>query len=276
MTCTYDRELLALYLNGDATAAERAAALAHLESCAECREILRQHQAMGAEVAGSLGDLRPAHAFGRRRGASQWRVAAIAAAVVLALLVTTQVPAVAAMVGKVFPWITIFELDKQAVDDFITAYSQDQGGKVFYPTVYETVAEAEEAWGGQILLPTALPEGMELDRIEVMHWDSGEKDATFAYWNPRAGGNLIIEISTRPHQRHVPRGATSEVTVNGEKAVVIRGTFGRYPGQSLKWEPDSDLQVLFPLGDLYYEVSTMGEAPDLTLDDLISIAESIR
>jgi hypothetical protein len=276
MTCTFAREQLALYVNGDATAEERASTQEHLSECGQCQEIVTQYQMTAAAVAGTVGDARPRPLRSRRPAARRWRAAAVAAVVTMGLLLTLQVPAVASAVGKVLPWITVFELDKNGVADFIKRYQDDTITQVFYPDRYETVEEAEEAWGRRIPLPTGLPEGMVLNRVEVMHWKSGHKDGTFAYWNQKVGGNLIVEVSTRPHQRKVPRGASSKVTVNGEEAVVIRGTFGQYPGQSLKWEPDSEIQVLFPLGDLYYEVSTMGESPDLTVDDLISIAESIR
>lgn len=274
MTCTYAREQLALYVNGDATAEEREATREHLSGCGECQEIVMQYQSTADVLAGTLGDARPRPLRSRQRTAHGWRTAAVAAAAVLGLLVSLQVPAVASVVGKALPWITIFEMDKDGVADFIQRIREDTVTEVLYPNVYETVAEAEKAWGGRIPLPTGLDEGMDLYQIQMMNWKTGQKDATFAYRHPVAG-SVVVMVSNRPLQRQVPRGATSEAKVNGEKALVIRGTFGGRPGQSLHWEPDSMIYLLFPLGDLYYELQT-SQTPYLTLDDLIVIAESIR
>jgi len=281
MTCTYDREQLALYVNRDSTAEEHSATEEHLSMCAECRTIVGQYQSTSSELVGTLAEVRPVRRPGGRTAHRPWRAVAAATAMVLALAGAMQVPVLAAQVAKAFPFLQVIELDRHGVAEFIRRFNRDHERpvKIYRPDVYQTLAEAEQAWGGTIPQPTALPAGMERSQIVMYRWESGHKDLYLHYGNPKglaALHNLTIHISTRPLGTTVPHGATSETTVNGQKALVINGTWGQYPGKPLQWEPESDMHVYFPLGDLYGDVYTAGPHPGTAVSDLVKVAESIR
>lgn len=276
MTCTFDRELLALYTNGDATTMERDTVEAHLKGCPACDGIVTQYQQLASEVAGAMASVLPpgeakAPAMPRRR----WWVATTAAAAVLLLFGAMQVPAVAAQVARLYPFMAIFELDKGGLREFLRQYNESSHeGTIYYPEVFQTVAEAEAAWGGPIPQPTALSPGMELYRIDLFGRASGRKSLTLYYTDRQAGGNVGVRLSTEMQQRMVPGSAISETRVNGKTAVVIKGTFGQYPGEPLKWEPDSNIHLFFTLDDLHVEVFTAGDST--TLAELVQVAESLR
>ncbi len=274
MTCTYDRELLALYANDDATEEERVLTEAHLASCAECQGVLDQYRLGAGLLSATLRDAAPRHR--RKLRTRSWRMAAAAAAVLVALFGMLQVPAMAAQLTRVFPFLTVLELDSAGVSELIRLYTEDRIGKVYYPDVFETVEAAEEAWGGHIPRPTALPAGVEIYRIEMYRSESGRKEVGIYYRDPIAHSSVSWRLSTRPQQRKVPKGATSEVKVNGKPAAVIGGTFAQRPGEPLKWEAKSDTHLFFPVGDLYGDIFTVGEDPDFSLDDLIRFAESVK
>lgn len=278
MTCTFDRELLALYTNDDATSIEREAVEAHLTECTACMGIVAQYRQLTAELRGAVTSPLPstdASTFSERPR-RRWWIATTAAAVVLLLFGALQVPAVAAQVARLYPFMVIFEMDRDEVLAFLKRFNEDsrQPGKVYRPETFQTISEAETAWGGVIPQPSALPAGMVLYRIDLFRWESGQKEVTLRYRNEQHGGNLNLRLSTRKQERKVPGGATSETLVNGEKAVVIKGTFGQYPGEPLKWEPDSDMHLFFPLGALYADLYIAG--PGGAIEELVRVAESIR
>lgn len=272
MSCTFNRELLALYVHDDATAAERSEAEAHLAGCAECQSIWAQYRELGLAVAGKearLSLVRP----GRRR----WRVALGIAASVLLLLGVVRVPVVAAQMARLFPFLTVTELNREGVAEFLRRInaSRDEGPSVLYrPLYFTTWTEAEEAWGGPLPQPQWLPAGMELYRISFADRPSGSREVGFYYSNRGAGKNVNIRFGNQQPQRSLPEGATSEAMVNGQKAAVTRGTFGQYEGEPVKWEPETDIHLYFQIGDLYADVFTAGQGA--TLEELVQMAESIR
>lgn len=272
MTCTFDRELLALFANGDTTDSERDAVAAHLNQCPECGGTLAQYQHLASNLAGAVASVMPPTAT-KVRPRRRWHLATAAA--VLLLFGALQVPAVAAQVARLYPFMAIFTLDKGGLREFLRQYNESPPeGTIIYPEVFQTLDEAEAAWGGPIPQPTALGPGIELTRIDLFGRASGRKTLTLWYADRQAGLNVAVRLSTERQQRMVPGSAISETKVNGQTAVVIKGTFGQYPGQPLKWEPDSDIRLFFPLGELHVEVFTAGDST--TLAELVQVAESIR
>lgn len=280
MTCTYPREQLALYVNGDATREEHKAAREHLSSCGDCQEIVAQYEALAAQTAGALKDVRPVRRRNPRLASRRWRpvavTAAVAASLALALLITTRVPAVAAMVEKVFPWLTVAEMDQKATEEHIEQLNHPvtNGGPM---ESYKTMAEAEAAWGGKIPQPTALPPGMELAAINMSRWDSGGHVLLW-YYNAAEAWHLMVNLyANTPEVEKVPEGASSRVVINGAPAVAIRGVWIRPAADKpVEWQPDGGLRLIFQLDQLQAHVDALEQPPSFTMDDLIKIAESIH
>lgn len=271
MTCSFDRELLALFAAGDATETEQRQAELHLQECAECARIVSQYGALSEAVAGSLAGVSAARPIRRRR----WGALVAAAAAAFVLFGTLQIPVVKAQVAKIYSFMTVHEMDQAEVTESLERSNAATWppANVTSPEVFASIEEAEAAWGGRFPQPPNPLLGMRLDHSEVFRFDSGEKWVILVYTEVERGRHVSVRLSTSQMMSSVPEGSTSETVVRGQEAVVIRGSFSRFESEPFAWKPESGIRLFFPLGELYAEVFTWS---GLTLEELVQVAESLQ
>ncbi|HWI63788.1 MAG TPA: zf-HC2 domain-containing protein, partial [Symbiobacteriaceae bacterium] len=218
MTCTFDRELLALYAGGDAEADECQAVEAHLGGCTECAVILDQYRTL----AGALATAERPQALRRPRRRPVWVPVAAAAVVVLLAVTLFQGPVLAAFLR----WFQVKELTPAETLEIAGRTPEVE----WVPELMDSVApggaeELEKRYG----LPVAHADvGPDWEWISVTIPRKAPPAYISYHWTPKnGGGSLYLRQERTPWERThlVAEGMSQQVTVHGEQAWIIHGAF---------------------------------------------------
>lgn len=288
MTCTWDRDLIALWAGGDAPPEEAERAEAHLRACPACQELLAQYrQGMNLVAAHQAGARLPARA---KRATRRWAVAVAAALLLLcAAGAATQSRAVASVLQNLgwfgveevsqSEWEQLQEENKELWEKWKPSNFKfdpdgkvrDENGNVIYtlPT-RGSVAEAEKAMGYRPLVPRYLPEGLALSHAEYVPGRS-IRDINLVY------NDGLLEIVSMPEPSsftvRVREGGAQVLTVSGEPAVVTRGVYRVGENEERMFIPDAPVLRFSKDGLVIIIIMYQNGYP---VDELIKIAESME
>lgn len=278
MNCSYDRELLALYVNGDLSGEELCVTQTHLLNCSGCRSVVAQYRESAGALAVALAavpipgslrlGVRPRRVTGR---------SVAAAAVILALLIVASGPALAEQVGQMMRRLVV---GAHVVREITLEDALEVGRS--WPRLEEdltppvvTVAAAEQELGYRLPQPGYLPDGFQLQEVRLVPaGPSGPRYAVLNYTGPQRGWLSIYEL-TGPYKGDfpVPEGNLREVKVAGNDAIVIEGGWLWLPEDpQVAWDRGIEITIVFVWQDRTLAISA---SPGVTDADLIQIAESV-
>jgi hypothetical protein len=172
----------------------------------------------------------------------------------------------------------------------------------FKPEEVSTLEDAQEKASFKILTPGQLPPEMRLFRILYAvepHDDNNPKgwDIVFLFYKSPSGVRLAIRqgnIGLPPIIEPFVNGLHGEITINGRRGIWVDG-FPHLKGPNLSsvdswqrgnlqvaWEPNpmlietqGNIQTIAGESNPGYPLTITLESPDLSLTDLVAIAESV-
>ena len=118
-----------------------------------------------------------------------------------------------------------------------------------------------------------VPEGVTLYQARVYQWPEGD----WIYF--RYGRIQLIELPFGT-TRELPAEFTETLTINGERAYLVRGTLVSVPGDEDEdrrwfWDESRRLALYFQSGDRTFEIDVLG-GETVTGDEIIMMAESVN
>ncbi len=118
-----------------------------------------------------------------------------------------------------------------------------------------------------------VPEGLTLYQARVYEWPEGD----WIYF--RYGRLRLIELPFGT-TRELPAEFTETLTINGERAYLVRGTPVSVPGEGDEdrrwfWDESGRLALYFQSGDRTFEIDVLG-SETVTSDEIIMMAESVN
>lgn len=233
------------------------------------------------------GGITATQAVPRRRPVWQWAAAAVLALAVAGVadwgLGTGAVAAVLKSLGVV----QVVEMDATEVAEFEAAnYDPDYyeklpapgekvvdelGNVVRQASTKVTLAEAVQAVSYQLLQPTGFPEP---DNVQLLDPGNPNSQVSLGY---QQGRITITQVPTAGMvwiKLRAPEGATEDVTVGGEPAVIIRGAFVMEDDGSMKWHADRSATLSFERDGRH--ITIMAKNAAIPTRELIRIAESLE
>lgn len=147
------------------------------------------------------------------------------------------------------------------------------------PVVLQSLMQARDAVGFQLRIPTLIPTGFALEKIE--HFVNREPktpqiDRLRVWYRSNDGDYLLVEQGSPmgPEDgayRFAPSEQKGSATVQGQSAIWVRGR-ARMTDHGPQWEP-GPLSLRWGTGPMSgYAL----ESESLTLDQLVAIADSVQ
>jgi len=270
MTCAVPREILSRYQDDDLSRTERSDFEEHLEGCQKCCTVLGQYRALGAGVAEAVGAL-PVPVMTAPRARRSWLPAVAAVLALVAFVLAGGPVAAARLVSSLFASMEVRQLGKAEEEAFRQRLSQMEGGTPDQASSV-TLEEAERRLGRHVLRPAYLPEGYTLQYVS-----SSEGRVRAAYGTSHKDAISIEQIAA-PGKIFfdVPEGFARETTVKGAPAMVLVGSYGKFPGEPAVYDPKAGIKVVFERDGLRVIVAHASLPSKLTAEDLVKIADSLE
>jgi hypothetical protein len=136
-----------------------------------------------------------------------------------------------------------------------------------------TLAEAHEKIDFELRLPTWLPPGWTLqeDIVRFRDFSSPHLQLIWTDTAQKPRLNLFVQRSLPNRRQVVGPGSVEIVTINGEPATLVRGTWDL---ASQSWKASEDhINLRWQKENVSYQLVFLGD--DLTVETLIRMAESI-